>query len=67
MTGLPPADLGPLERLLHTVVDRTIEVVLATVKETEARDHVARCLQDRFGAPASQSKLILELIRKEKM
>jgi hypothetical protein len=47
------------------LVDRVVAVVLRTITDTEARDHTARCLQDTFGAPASQASRILEVIKKE--
>ena len=52
-------------RSVLDVVRDVVAVVLESIKDTEARDHAARCLQDRFGAPATQPALIYKHITKE--
>lgn len=47
------------------LIDLVIAEVLASIQSTEARDHAARCLQDRFGSPAQQPYNIFAKLEKE--
>lgn len=44
------------------VVDDVITLILKSIADTEVRDHTARCIQDRFGAPAHQADNIVRTI-----